>query len=369
MILDLVKNVPHCEMESLEAIRNSGLPVIQWGAGEVAWYIWQYLTEHGIFPVAFCDSNSHKHGSTYLGLPVLSYIDLRKKFFQKNKNYHIVISTGPQYKKEILDFLNNISEKNAVWYFRGYEVCGKKLDYAFFKNKANFFEEVYFSLADNYSRKVLVNVLNAKISGNFDLYKNIKSECEYFDDEIISLGKKEVYLDIGSFNGNSILEFHRKTKGKYDGIIALEPDPKNRQILQGRLAKNQISHVEIIESGAWNKKEILYFHNDRAGGSCVTNEATLEFKGFPLSVDLIDNLLDDRRITYISMDIEGSERNALLGAARIIKKWKPKLAISVYHRREDLFDIPKLILSFDSSYQLYLRHYTDNQTETILYAI
>jgi hypothetical protein len=69
------------------------------------------------------------------------------------------------------------------------------------------------------------------------------------------------------------------------------------------------------------------------------------------------------------MDIEGSEHNAILGAEQTIKKWKPKMAVSVYHRREDMFDLLLLLKSFVPDYKFFLRHYTDNQTETVLYAI
>ena len=73
--------------------------------------------------------------------------------------------------------------------------------------------------------------------------------------------------------------------------------------------------------------------------------------------------------TYIVIDIEGAEHNALLGARQTIARWKPKMAVCVYHRREDLFDVPLLLKSFAPTYKFYLRHYTSNQTETVLYAV
>ena len=69
------------------------------------------------------------------------------------------------------------------------------------------------------------------------------------------------------------------------------------------------------------------------------------------------------------MDIEGAEKQALFGSKQVIKQNHPKLAISVYHRFDDIFEIPELILSFNPDYKLYLRHYCINPAETILYAI
>lgn len=76
------------------------------------------------------------------------------------------------------------------------------------------------------------------------------------------------------------------------------------------------------------------------------------------------------KVTYIKMDIEGMEMDALKGGSEIIRRYKPKLAISVYHKMEDIIEIPYYINSLELGYELYLRHYWDcNGTDTILFAI
>ena len=79
--------------------------------------------------------------------------------------------------------------------------------------------------------------------------------------------------------------------------------------------------------------------------------------------------MGSRKVTFLKMDIEGSELAALRGAERIIREQRPKLAICVYHKPEDLWEIPSLLLSYHPDYKLYLRHYSINETETVLYAI
>ena len=74
-------------------------------------------------------------------------------------------------------------------------------------------------------------------------------------------------------------------------------------------------------------------------------------------------------VTFIKMDIEGSEYRALLGARNIIESYKPKLAISIYHKSEDIWQLPQLILEMNSEYKLYLRHYSTAAAETVMYAI
>lgn len=88
---------------------------------------------------------------------------------------------------------------------------------------------------------------------------------------------------------------------------------------------------------------------------------------------LRDALLDDAGIleepTFIKMDVEGAELSALKGAKKLIAKNHPKLAICLYHKPEDIYDIPIFIKQLDSSYKLYIRHYSNYITETVLYAI
>lgn len=82
----------------------------------------------------------------------------------------------------------------------------------------------------------------------------------------------------------------------------------------------------------------------------------------------LDEFLRGERVTFIKMDIEGAERDALKGAAQIIREQKPKLAVSIYHRPDDVIEIPKLILSLRPDYRLYIRHYSLLSNETVLYA-
>jgi len=369
MLIDYIKDDRHIEDDIFEAIKTSSAPVILWGAGEIAWCVWTYLRSHDIEPVGICDNNPAKHGTEYLGLPVYSYETLRGKFSLQGGKYNIVIATGPQYKDPICEQLKKANEQNPVFYLMGYEVCGEKITYQYICNHIRLFEEAYFSLSDEFSKKVFVNIINAKLSGNFNLCKEIMSEIEYFDHDVVTLKDNEIFMDVGAYKGNSIVEFVKITEGKYDGIIALEPDKKTFATLQQRLSARGIDNVELHNKGAWEKHSLLKFHDGREGGSRLLETSATACPSTTIEVDAIDNVLQGRRVTYISMDIEGAEHSAILGAEKTIKKWKPKIAVCCYHRREDLFDLLLLLKSFLPQYKFYMRHYTDNQTETVLYAI
>ena len=88
-----------------------------------------------------------------------------------------------------------------------------------------------------------------------------------------------------------------------------------------------------------------------------------------IKADSIDNKLKGRKATYIKMDVEGSELEALKGSIETIKKYRPKLAISLYHKPEDVIEIPVFLEKLDLGYKYYLRHYQTRMEETVLYSV
>jgi hypothetical protein len=78
---------------------------------------------------------------------------------------------------------------------------------------------------------------------------------------------------------------------------------------------------------------------------------------------------DGKSPTYIKFDIEGVEAKALRGMKRNVAAFHPRLAVSVYHKPADLWEIPLLLNRMFPFYRLFLRHYTDSLLETVCYAI
>jgi len=365
MLIDLVKDTDHEEKKIFDAIKSSGAKIVLFGAGEMSRYTLTYLYQNDIAVECLCDNNKEKYNTMYMGLPIFDYEHMRKDL--NGQKYHIIISTGPQYVDEIRIGLQQAGEKNKIFYLKGYEIVGDKIDYQYFKKNMDKFNLSFSLFEDEFSKKVFVNVLNAKLTGDFSLYGKIKSDDEYFDPNLVSLNDDEIFLNVGPYKGNDIIEFVKKTNGKFRKIIAIEPDENMLFILKNRLHQHKIDNFEIHNKGAWHEQGTLTFNGDLSGSSRFDYGNSNKIGN--VTVDRIDNILDGNEITYIQMDIEGAEHNAIIGAEKTIKKYKPTMAISIYHRREDLFDLPLLINTFVPEYKFFLRHYTDMQTETVLYCI
>lgn len=171
-----------------------------------------------------------------------------------------------------------------------------------------------------------------------------------------------MFVDCGAYIGDTLLAFAQET-GDFKKAYLFEPDTSVRSVLEKNVKKYKDKFC-VIEAGAYSHKAILRFCETGMGlGTIVDNGDNV------VSVETIDEVVGNDKVTFIKMDIEGSELEALKGAENTIKRDKPKLAICIYHKDEDFYMIPKYIRSIVPEYKMYVRHYSDTASETVLYAI
>lgn len=190
-------------------------------------------------------------------------------------------------------------------------------------------------------------------------------ETQYFDPDIMVPKSGEVFVDGGCFNCSTDREFIRWCSGDYKKIYAYEPDRKNYENCLELCRKEQIERIEIFNKGLWNCAAELSFRETGGQGSAIEEGTGMNY----ISTVSIDDTAGKDEVTFIKLDVEGAELKALQGAEKTIRRCHPRLAVSVYHKPEDMIEIPDYILSLHSDYRLYLRHYQMSSCETILYAV
>ena len=121
---------------------------------------------------------------------------------------------------------------------------------------------------------------------------------------------------------------------------------------------------DFYKCGVWSEETVLRFHARDDIESYIYEDGDVE-----IEVKALDNTVFKDAPTYIKMDIEGSEMEALKGCKKIIQQYKPKLSICIYHNAEDLFDIPIMIKEMCQDYKLFIRQYANSRFETVCYAI
>lgn len=217
-------------------------------------------------------------------------------------------------------------------------------------------------LADAESVRVLDAVIGYRMT--FDPLAldpvNDDANC-YYPAGIISLGDDEVYVDAGTFDGDSIRAFIGRVGGRYDRVIGFEPDPTTFEQLSANFRDEP--RVEPINKGLHRRPGVLRFRNDSSRGAIFVDDGDIE-----IPVTNLDTVLGGGRATYVKMNIEGSEIDAIWGAEQTIRKWRPRLAISAYHRPSDLWRIADLLRNLEPSYRFHLRQHDGGIIETVLYA-
>lgn len=174
----------------------------------------------------------------------------------------------------------------------------------------------------------------------------------------------EVYIDGGAFVGDTILDLAAFWGKNWKKVYSWEPDEANREQLIKMCRTQKYQNVEVIPYGLWSEKTELHFNQRGNDVSRISERGSVV-----IPVDTIDNVCWNDRATFIKMDIEGSEMEALRGAEGIIRRDKPRLAISIYHKPEDYFEIPFLIREMVPEYKLYIRHHKPSKNDTVLYAV
>ncbi len=282
---------------------------------------------------------------------------------------------------KVLDVFHISNLIRRIVYFLEFITGGKKNSKLYFKEHKDEITTVEKLLSDDFSIESYRAAIKFRsTSFQHDLLKIYCPTSEQYFDPVTKLSNSESFVDCGAFTGDTIESFihtlHLNNCWEYEHIYAFEPDPKNCSILRKFITDNKLKDVDVFEYATGKTRTTALFEtgeNENASSKIsgsVNNAADVYKRNcIEVQVDTLDNILADKKISFIKMDIEGAETDTLLGAKNIIQTQKPKLAICIYHSDKDMIHIPLLIHELVPDYKLYVRHYSDTWIETVLYAI
>lgn len=228
-----------------------------------------------------------------------------------------------------------------------------------FQKNMSWWKELYGLMSDESSKKTLRDVLRFRLTADPEYMNDyiVRLRDQYFED--FMQYKNEVFVDAGGFDGDTTEEFINRYPD-YRKVYLFEPSIKNLEAAQRRL--NGRRDIDFRPLGLSDSQGSLHFNADAGSASAITDG-----DGESIAVATLDKELKNEPISFIKMDIEGWEMNALRGAELTIKKNKPKLAIAVYHAAKDFREIPQYILNINPEYRIFLRHYTQGWSETVMF--
>lgn len=304
----------------------------------------------------------------------MNFID--EKFFKIIEEFEVLPKEEIE-KKMVLfyKFLPSNIKKSLENFFKSYNFWGTldevNEDFDIFKKKAQIFKEkredfvwLYDSLKDYKSKAVLLSILNNYY--NFDLNGlNLVADKiykHYFDLDLLSFCKNEVFVDVGAYTGDTVLDYIASYGMSYNKIYCYEITES--MVLYIKNNFSNLPNIEIRNLAVAEKAGKLYLDaNSTSASANRVKEAGVDAVN---AVSLDEDIKE--KISMIKMDIEGGEISAIKGAKEHIKNDLPKLFISVYHSNDDIITIPKLIRSYTDKYDFYLRYYGGNlyATEIVL---
>lgn len=349
--LDLIRN---------KLLKSKNICIFPMGIAGVS--ILDKLKNIGINVDFFCDNNIEKVGKAYKGIRCISLEELERK----KEDTTVIIETI--HYKEVYNQLSKLGFKKTE------RILPSKFEIDDYFNTNNITNikrkilQLIDILDDEESKRVICKIIDGWVLKEYEygFFDDIYIKNQYFTKEVVQLSDEEIFVDVGPFTGDTVEEFLKNVDYKFNKMFLFELNKGIYEELKINIKKysKEISEKIIAYNYGLSNEEKNITYSDGDSGSSINENG--EFNGKVIDLDTI---LDGEKVTFIKMDIEGAEYDALHGAQKTIKKFKPKLAICIYHSAEDLWRIPLYIKELVPDYKIYVRHHTDIQYETVCYAI
>lgn len=330
-----------------EVLQEEKRPIALYGMGDGADKVLDEFEKRGIRAAAVFASDGFVRGHSFRGFPVETLASVTDRL---SADIVIVICFASQRP----ELLRRFAELDAAFDVVAPDVPvvpGPVFDAEFARRNQSAMARAYELMADGQSRQVFLDTVRFKLSGRLRyLFQSQTDKAEAFEN-LLCLGENEHFADLGAYTGDTIREFLHYTNGRYASITALEPDARSFRKLSAYAAEELRGQTRLVQAGAWREDTTLPFAAKAGRQSRVAR------KGVETQMRALDSVLDGAPCTYLKMDVEGAERQAIAGAEQTIRRYAPRLNLAAYHTSSDFFELPLMLHEINPDYRLYLRHH------------
>ena len=348
------------EPDLWERLATTQKRVVLYGMGNGADKILAACAQKGIEVSGVFASDGFVREKCFHGFPVVSWSRMRERYGAEN--LVVLLSFGSS-RPDVLQTIGRVAAE-AELYAPDVPAFGDGLfDRAFFERHRGELEAAFELLSDNESRRIFENVVNFKLSGRISYLLDARSDPREVMERLVRPTELRASADLGAYNGDTVRELLGASGGSLRRVWAMEPDARNYKKLALYAEGETRAEVLPIHAGAWSHEELLRF--DASGNrnasfgenrSAVLSDRPVKWS--EIEARSLDAVLAGAAVDYIKYDVEGAEREALLGSDETIRAYLPTLLVSLYHRNEDLFALPLLIRERFPDYRgFYLRRF------------
>jgi len=374
----LAESVEDATQRAFETFDRNSIPncenLILCGAGGLGRRTLAGLKSLGMVPIAFTDNNVSLHGTTVDGVLVLPPREAAARFGRSATFVVTIWRAGGSHRygatrRQLTELGCSNVVSFAALYWKYFEVF---LPYycqdvpAKIIRQASAVRAGYDLWGDDQSRQEYVDQVRWRLALDFEGLTSPVGQEQYFAADLISLSDSEVFVDAGAYNGDTFRSFTELTANKFEHYWAFEPDPINYRALQ-----NLIEHwpadlqakVTCVEAAVGSSQKTILIEPTGTVSS-ATGHGSVEVPCVRL-----DDTLSGSSPTFLKLDIEGAEPDALIGARRIIETYAPIVTVCVYHQQDHLWRLPLYINSISDKYSYFLRPHNEEGWDLVCYAI
>lgn len=343
------------------------MPVLIYGAGNTGKIVCGYMKKQGLDVHGFVDISACE-GQYIEDMPVYKPGKWPAGFMPKNYCVIVAIHNRDVCIHDIMEVLKGWGFHRVVSMIDFTNLFSHDQPSRFWMAPRSYYhehgDEIFAMLKlidDAESLMHVEQILTFRISGDYGVLALPAADEQYLPSDLPRWKEPLRLVDCGAYQGEFITEL-RKKNYRIEDVVTFEPDLENYKKIPG--LHSECQEMFNFPCGVFSANEMLRFNSGQGEASHLSETGN----SFVLCVTL-DNAIPNFRPSLIKMDIEGAECAALKGAQNLISTYKPDLAISLYHRPEDIWEIPLLIDRMGLGYKFHVRSHAYNSFESVLYAV
>ena len=331
-------------------LANTNKPILIYGMGNGADKIISYFEEYGIKYQDVFASDGFVRGHLYRDKRVISYTEACEKY---GNDFIIVLSFGSRL-PDVMEIMHELDKKHEFYAPDVPVYPGGLFNEAFFDAHLNELYEARSLLFDEKSKEIFDNIIRFKLTGKLCYLKATEDNEENVNKEILRCNDYKIYADLGAYNGDTVrsyLEYCPNIKE----IYAFEPDLRNFKKLSAYAENEERAKVYAYNYASHDKDEAVEFISSGNRNSSKSGTNSHKFKTISIEARRLDSIIND--VDFIKYDVEGAEYEAINGSKKLIVDKSCDLLVSMYHKSEDLYELPILVNKLNPNYKLYLRRF------------
>jgi FkbM family methyltransferase len=342
--------------------------IVLFGAGPLGRAACAGLRRAGLEPLAFADNNAGLWGTRSCNLKVLSPVEALRNY-GNSACFVVTVYNGTGVRKQLSEIGCQVVVPFTPLFWKYADVFIPDSCVELPHRLRSGVSEIRFSdsiLSDELSKKELAGQIAWRYRLQSEtLPPSLDARNTYFPFDLLNPIEGEVFVDGGSFDGQTIESFLSHWGSHFRHVVAIEPDPTNRLLLHANIQSLGIGErATVMPFALSNKSGRVSFQSTGTVTSHMSGEGDVS-----VECRTLDEIVWPAAPTYIKLDIEGAEPAAIQGAGDIINEHRPVIAACTYHRASHLWEIPNLIHDIAPDYHIFLRRYAEECWEGVCYAI